>query len=71
MPRVLQSALQHAVSKRGVSVIVVSGDVAATAVSSDTSAQGLVTAAPLVRSADADLARLAPAPGTAGPDQVA
>src|ERR1039457_3356519 len=29
MPRVLQSAMQHAVSKRGVSVIVLSGDVAA------------------------------------------
>jgi pyruvate dehydrogenase (quinone) len=59
MPRVLQSAMQHAVSKGGVSVIVLSGDVAATATSSDTSAQGLVTAAPLVRPADADLARLA------------
>src|ERR1700731_1260170 len=31
MPRVLQTAMQHAVSKRGVSVIVLSGDVAATA----------------------------------------
>ncbi len=29
LPRVLQSAMQHAVSKRGVSVIVLSGDVAA------------------------------------------
>src|ERR1700691_3363754 len=29
MPRVLQSAMQHAVSKRGVSVIALSGDVAA------------------------------------------
>jgi pyruvate dehydrogenase (quinone) len=58
-PRVLQSAMQHAVSKRGVSVIVLSGDVAATATSSDIPAHGLVTAAPLVRPADADLARLA------------
>src|SRR5712664_3421473 len=57
-PRVLQSAMQHAVSKRGVAVIVLSGDVAA-AESSDTLAHGLVTAAPLVRPADADLARLA------------
>jgi pyruvate dehydrogenase (quinone) len=59
MPRVLQSAMQHAVSKRGVSVIVLSGDVAATAMPSDTLAHGLVTAAPLVRPADADLTRLA------------
>ena len=59
MPRVLQSAMQHAASKRGVSVIVLSGDVAATTTSSDTPAHGLVTAAPLVRPADADLARLA------------
>ena len=59
MPRVLQTAMQHAVSKRGVSVIVLSGDVAAAATSSETLAHGLVTAAPLVRPADADLARLA------------
>src|ERR1700681_771182 len=32
-PRVVQSAMQHAVSKRGVSVIVLSGDVAAEATS--------------------------------------
>src|SRR5437588_9583804 len=49
MPRVLQSAMQHAVSKRGVAVIVLSGDVSALATSSDTGALGLVTAAPLVR----------------------
>src|SRR5438132_12074620 len=58
-PRVLQSAMQHAVSKRGVSVIVLSGDVAAAATSPDTGALGLVTAVPLVRPADADLGRLA------------
>lgn len=58
-PRVLQTALQHAVSKRGVSVIVLSGDVAAMEVPSDALAHGLVTALPLVRPADADLARLA------------
>src|SRR5215813_3187062 len=34
-PRVLQSAMQHAVSKRGVSVIVLSGDVAAMPVPSE------------------------------------
>jgi pyruvate dehydrogenase (quinone) len=59
MPRVLQSAMQHAVSKRGVSVIVLSGDVAAMSMSADTPAHELATAVPLVRPADADLARLA------------
>src|SRR4051794_19125799 len=58
-PRVFQTAIQHAVSKRGVAVIVLSGDVAAMEVPSDTLAHGLVTALPLVRPADADLARLA------------
>ncbi len=59
MPRVLQTAMQHAVSKRGVSVIVLSGDVAAMEVPSNALAHGLVTAQPVVRPADADLARLA------------
>src|ERR1700675_2315169 len=56
-PRVLQSAMQHAVSKQGVSVIVLSGDVAAMEVPSETFAHGLVTALPVVRPADADLTR--------------
>jgi pyruvate dehydrogenase (quinone) len=59
MPRVLQTAMQHAVSKRGVSVIVLSGDVAALEAPSDTFANSLVTAVPQVRPVDADLARLA------------
>ena len=59
MPRVLQTAMQHAVSKRGVSVIVLSGDVAAMDVPSDALGHGPVTALPLVRPTDADLARLA------------
>ncbi len=59
MPRVLQTAMQHAVSKRGVSVIVLSGDVAAMEAPSNAFAHGLVTALPVVRPADADLARLA------------
>lgn len=58
-PRVLQSALQHAVSKRGVSVIVLPGDVAALDEPSNGLAQGAVTACPQVRPCDADLARLA------------
>jgi pyruvate dehydrogenase (quinone) len=59
MPRVLQTAMQHAVSKRGVAMIVLSGDVAAMEVPSETFAHGLVTALPVVRPADTDLARLA------------
>jgi pyruvate dehydrogenase (quinone) len=58
-PRVLQSALQHAVSKRGVSVIVLPGDIAALVAPADVVAHAPVAALPLVRPADADLARLA------------
>src|SRR5271154_3297934 len=52
-PRVLQSAIQHAVSKRGVSVIVLPGDVAALAVPSDAAAHAPETTLPLVRPVDA------------------
>ena len=55
----LQTAMQHAVGKRGVSVIVLSGDVAAMDLPSDAVAHELVTALPVVRPADADLVRLA------------
>src|SRR5262249_18893726 len=58
-PRVLQSAMQHAVSKRGVSVIILPGDVAALDEPSNGFAQGAVTACPQVRPCDEDLARLA------------
>src|SRR5262249_32323888 len=58
-PRVLQSAVQHAVSKRGVSVVVLPGDIAALEAPANTVAHPPVTAFPLVRPADADLARLA------------
>src|SRR5262249_23848797 len=58
-PRVLQSAVQHAVSKRGVSVVVLPGDVAALNVPSDVAAREPVTAVPVVRRSDGDLARLA------------
>src|SRR6266849_5363663 len=58
-PRVLQSAIQHAVSRRGVSVIVLPGDVAALEAPADAVAQAPVAALPLVRPADDDLARLA------------
>jgi pyruvate dehydrogenase (quinone) len=59
MPRVLQTAMQHAVSKRGVSVIALSGDVAAMPIPSSNLTHGLVTTLPVVRPADTDLARLA------------
>jgi pyruvate dehydrogenase (quinone) len=58
-PRVLQSALQHAVSERGVSVIVLPGDVAALEAPANNFTQGAVRARPVVRPADNDLARLA------------
>jgi pyruvate dehydrogenase (quinone) len=58
-PRVLQSAMQHAVSKRGVSVIVLPGDVAALAEPANGFAQGAATACPQVRPCDEDLTRLA------------
>src|ERR1700677_4194822 len=59
MLRVLQTAMQHAVSKRGVSVIALSGDVAAMEVPANALAHGLAAAQPVVRPADADLTRLA------------
>src|SRR5271166_1629187 len=58
-PRVLQSAIQHAVSKGGVSVIVLPGDIAALPVPSGATVRGPSTAQPLVRPADADLTCLA------------
>jgi pyruvate dehydrogenase (quinone) len=58
-PRVLQSAIQHAVSKRGVSVVVLPGDVAALEAPPDAVAHAPVAAFPLVRPADTELARLA------------
>jgi pyruvate dehydrogenase (quinone) len=58
-PRVVHTAMQHAVSKRGVSTIVVSGDVAAQEAPADALAHELSTVQPIVRPADTDLARLA------------
>jgi pyruvate dehydrogenase (quinone) len=58
-PRVVQSAMLHAVSKRGVSVIVLPGDVAALEQPSNGSTQGAVAAFPQIRPCDGDLARLA------------
>src|SRR5882724_2551754 len=58
-PRVLQTAMQHAIARRGVSVVVLPGDVAGMDVPSDVFANGAFDAVPVVRPADADLARLA------------
>jgi pyruvate dehydrogenase (quinone) len=58
-PRVIQTALQHAVSKRGVSVIVLPGNIGASEEPSNNLAMGAATACPQVRPSDGDLARLA------------
>ncbi len=58
-PRVLHSAMQHAVSQRGVSVIVLPGDVAGLEEPPNGLAQGAMTACLQVRPCDGDLARLA------------
>jgi len=58
-PRLLQTAMQHAVSSRGVSVVVLPGDVAAMDVPSGAVVNGVFDAVPMVRPADGDLARLA------------
>ena len=59
MRRVMQSAMQHAVSQRGVSVVVLPGDVAALPASSDSPPQEIVAVRPLVRPNESDLMRLA------------
>jgi pyruvate dehydrogenase (quinone) len=58
MPRVLQSAMQHAVGKKGVSVIALSGDVAGMDASSEIVPE-IMNPRPVVRPNDADLSRLA------------
>jgi pyruvate dehydrogenase (quinone) len=58
-PRVLQTAMQHAVARRGVSVVVLPGDVGAMDAPSDDFAHGTFEGVPVVRPADSDLARLA------------
>lgn len=57
-PRVIQSALQHAVSKRGVSVIALPGNIGAME-PSNAIAKGAAIAFPQVRPSDNDLTRLA------------
>jgi len=59
MPRTAQMAMQYAISRRGVSVIALPGDVAAMPMPSEVFSHGVVTSRPLVRPSDADVARLA------------
>jgi pyruvate dehydrogenase (quinone) len=58
-PRILHAAMQNAVSKRGVSVIALPGDVAALQAPSHAATPGIVTVMPVIRPTDADLGRLA------------
>jgi pyruvate dehydrogenase (quinone) len=59
MPRVLQIAMQQAVSRGGVGVIVIPGDIAAHAVPDISKSHGLALGRARVRPADADLQQLA------------
>src|SRR5262249_16482577 len=61
MPRVLEVAIREAVGKRGVSVVVISGDVAfqPAAAAPPTTAAGLLPRPPVVTPAGDDLDRLA------------
>lgn len=55
MPRTLQIAMQMAVSRGGVSVIVLPGDVAMQTMPDDTLSHNLMMTRPVVRPSDADL----------------
>src|SRR5271170_5084657 len=57
--RVLHIAMQNAIGKSGVSVIVLPGDIAATEIPAETSSRSLVTKRPSVRPGEKDLAKLA------------
>ncbi|WP_010586121.1 ubiquinone-dependent pyruvate dehydrogenase [Schlesneria paludicola] len=59
LTRVLQSAIQHAISQRGVSVIVLPGDVAGMAAVSSPLAHNVALAPSIVRPIDAELVQLA------------
>jgi pyruvate dehydrogenase (quinone) len=59
MPRVLQTAMQHAIGQRGVGVIVLSGDVAFQEVENSSMRHGLLASRPVVRPSDAELGSLA------------
>jgi pyruvate dehydrogenase (quinone) len=58
MPRVLQTAIQHAVGRSGVSVVCLPGDVAALDAPQGAAQLALVTRRPTVRPADEEIAAL-------------
>ncbi|MET9513666.1 pyruvate dehydrogenase [Streptomyces sp. NPDC002994] len=58
MPRVLQTAIQNAVGRSGVSVVSLPGDVASEQVPERATEHALVTSRPAVRPADAELEKL-------------
>lgn len=58
MPRLLQTAIQHAVGQRGVSVVSLPGDIAGEPAPEKALESALVTARPTVRPGDAELDRL-------------
>ncbi|TVL92876.1 pyruvate dehydrogenase [Streptomyces sp. SAJ15] len=59
MPRVLQTAIQHAVGRGGVSVVALPGDVAARPAPERAEEHALVTSRPTVRPGDAEIDELA------------
>ena len=59
MPRVLHIAMQHAVSKQGVAVIALSGDVAMELVQDEPRSHGMTLICPAVRPSEPDLQTLA------------
>jgi pyruvate dehydrogenase (quinone) len=59
LPRVLQTAMQHAIGRGGVAVIVLSGDVAFEQVGQSNLRHGLLASRPVVRPSDGDLSALA------------
>ncbi|KAB8170975.1 pyruvate dehydrogenase [Streptomyces sp. 3MP-14] len=58
MPRVLQTAIQHAIGRGGVSVVALPGDIAAQQVPEQAEEHALVTARPTVRPSDEQIDRL-------------
>ncbi|KUN89785.1 pyruvate dehydrogenase [Streptomyces bungoensis] len=58
MPRLLQTAVQHAVGQRGVSVVSLPGDIAGEPAPEKAPQSALVTSRPTVRPGDAELDRL-------------
>src|ERR1700744_5434966 len=59
MPRVLQTAIQHAVGRQGVAVIVLSGDVAVQEVKQNFLRHDVLLQTPVIRPSDAELRDLA------------